>query len=421
MKTPKQNAGDRPANSFRFNLFGLIAFSLCLICGTAFFTSKLLSRRHRPQSFARRVIPDADQQDEHIYTRQGPWGELLIQNMELERPAEYIAAEVKYVRPPTWTFAGMGVAEVKALLLANGLSPAEVAQALAPGAVSAQGTNTLIRPSAQFVLALSAQTRQKLYDGLSGHGVNMYIDAPLVFLGNRIESIYADPRLHPDDVALVRKLVYRSGQGVRFSDFETLLCQIPTTERQITMTQVLSRQLAELVRLCIRPDTDIDKIASYWGNMPNVRFTNVRPLLQALKGLPRGGTVSLLHLLPPFARERLYTFPTPDPTARPVDCHWSTFNFSNENPDGRFADPAFNARYLTENYYEIAKPTIYGDLVVFWNDRGQIVHSAVYLAEDLVFTKNGTRFQQPWMIMRISDLQSTYRNVDVRFLRKKCS
>src|ERR1035441_9617359 len=36
----------------------------------------------------------------------------------------------------------------------------------------------------------------------------------------------------------------------------------------------------------IKPDTDIDKVAAYWGNIPNVRCTDIRPLMEALKALP---------------------------------------------------------------------------------------------------------------------------------------
>jgi hypothetical protein len=42
------------------------------------------------------------------------------------------------------------------------------------------------------------------------------------------------------------------------------------------------------------------------------------------------------------------------------------------------------------------------------NNKNEIKHSATFLADDLVFTKNGNNFRQPWMIMRIDDLLATY-------------
>ena len=73
--------------------------------------------------------------------------------------------------------------------------------------------------------------------------------------------------------------------------------------------------------LVIKPDTDIDKIAAYWGTIPNVRFIDIRPLMAALKALPEGGNLSLFYLLPKFARDRLYTFPLPSQTGDAADLH----------------------------------------------------------------------------------------------------
>ena len=51
---------------------------------------------------------------------------------------------------------------------------------------------------------------------------------------------------------------------------------------------------------------------------------------------------------------------------------------------------------------------MYGDILLLMNDRNEIKHSAVYLADDLVFTKNGNNYRQPWMLMHIPDLLATY-------------
>jgi hypothetical protein len=175
------------------------------------------------------------------------------------------------------------------------------------------------------------------------------------------------------------------------------------------MAKALSRQHAVFAGLAIKPDTDIDKLAGYWSNIPNVRFVDIRPLLEALKALPEGGNLSLFYLLPKFARDRLYTYPLPSHPGDPVqDCHWTTFNFSNDTPDNRFNDPNFAVQYISQNYYHISAPSLYGDILLLMTDKSEIKYSAVYLADDLVFTKNGNNYRQPWMIMRIPDLLATY-------------
>jgi hypothetical protein len=43
------------------------------------------------------------------------------------------------------------------------------------------------------------------------------------------------------------------------------------------------------------------------------------------------------------------------------------------------------------------------------DEEGNLFHAAVYLADDLVFTKNGTSPIAPWTIMPIDHLKSYYR------------
>lgn len=84
-------------------------------------------------------------------------------------------------------------------------------------------------------------------------------------------------------------------------------------------------------------------------------------------------------------------------------------NFFNEVPDDRFTDPAYTVKYLEANYYQIANPTKYGDIILFLDgDSNNAIHSAVYLADDIVFTKNGNNMAQPWMLMHLKDLTMKY-------------
>jgi hypothetical protein len=53
---------------------------------------------------------------------------------------------------------------------------------------------------------------------------------------------------------------------------------------------------------------------------------------------------------------------------------------------------------------------------------GGALHSCVYLADDLVFTKNGDNLLTPWILVRISDLKQVYfsdRDGTVQAYRRK--
>ena len=416
----KKNNETEAVNAFRFSLTGLLLFCLVLIAGTGLVASRLFDARSKPYSFAKNDVPDPDVQDNNMFTRKGPWGELLTQNIKLERPAEYIALDEKAPEPETWTFNGMTLDQVKTLLTANGLAKEDVAAQLAPNRISLLNNSIVFTPDENFLLSLKPGMRQKLYGALYGLGVGMYFDYPFIFPKDSVETVYTDSRLDPEDVALLKQLVYPAANSFRLSDYNLLLRRIPTPERRTMMAKVLSLQPAVLARLCVRPDSDIDKIAAYWGGMDNVRFTDMRPMLEALKGLPHGGTVSLMYFLPPFARTRLYTYPLPSQPGDPkMDCHWSTFNFSSVQPDNRFNDPTFAVDCIQKNFYRIDAPSIYCDILLYVNDKNEIKHSAVFLADDLAFTKYGDNYRQPWMIVRMADMQTMYPALRPVFYRRK--
>ena len=405
MKKSRKLESAQTSNAFQFTLAGLIVFSLALMLGASVIAYKLAAA-NRPKltdDFA--VDPKDKSRTVHV----GPWGEMIVRDIELERPAEFLTPEVAQPQPEKWVFTGMNSEAVKTLLASNGLAPAELAVLFAPGMVRAETSGTVLQPPVDFLLGLKTKTRQRLFSGLTGLGVNMYLDYPYIFPGKDIDSIYANPLLQPDDVALLKQLVYPNAGAWQLSDYDALLGKIPTVERRVTLARALSRQPAVFAGLVIKPDTDIDKLAAYWGHVQNVRFTDIRPLMESLKALPEGGNLSLFYLLPQFARNRLYTYPLPpqpgDPT---MDCHWTTFNFSSETPDNRLNDPNYAVQFIQKNYYQIAAPSIYGDVLLLINDRNEIKHSAVYLADDVVFTKNGNNYRQPWMLMHIPDLLATY-------------
>ena len=64
------------------------------------------------------------------------------------------------------------------------------------------------------------------------------------------------------------------------------------------------------------------------------------------------------------------------------------------------------AQYLANNYYEIGKPSLTGDLVLLVNSRNVLVHTGVHLAGDVVYSKNGANLGQPWVLMREKDMIS---------------
>jgi hypothetical protein len=83
-------------------------------------------------------------------------------------------------------------------------------------------------------------------------------------------------------------------------------------------------------------------------------------------------------------------------------------NFFNDVPDSRFFDPAYLWQVLRRDYVEVPHDFVFGDLLVVLEEGKLPVHMAVYIADDVVFTKNGLQDLQPWVLMKTADMLARY-------------
>ena len=106
------------------------------------------------------------------------------------------------------------------------------------------------------------------------------------------------------------------------------------------------------------------------------------------------------------------TADTPTPS-----CYWTALNFAAERPDPRLlVNPRSPGderteveRRLREDYQPGAVPTQLGDLIVYRRLRdGEPLHLCAFVAADIVFTKNGFGSNNPWCLMRLTDVDALY-------------
>ena len=69
---------------------------------------------------------------------------------------------------------------------------------------------------------------------------------------------------------------------------------------------------------------------------------------------------------------------------------------------------AYVGEVLKKDYYKILNGQQLGDLVFLTTENDTVIHAAAYLADDLVFTKNGVSHTQPWILMHQDDMVETY-------------
>ena len=113
MSRSRQLESASAANVFQFTLAGLIVFILVLVAGAAFLTYKfaIVTRPKLAETFA--VDPKDKSRSVHV----GAWGELVTRDISLERPVEYLTAEVADPSPQVWVFNGLTPDAVKAILV----------------------------------------------------------------------------------------------------------------------------------------------------------------------------------------------------------------------------------------------------------------------------------------------------------------
>jgi len=368
----------------------------------------------------------ADTGDEFT-TLSGGWGELQCRLVSLEQPAEYIAFDKNDWSGPFWHIAAPTESVLKQSLLQAGCDEGTATKLLATKRSDAPG-QWVLKPDDETILGLKEEVRSRLYLLLADNPLNRGQAAPLYVPKGDVERVFQgkfDPARNLETWA--RHLSYKRNGYVYFSDMEVLarVARLNEEERA-TLRRAVSATPVVMARLKVGSPAGLDSVVNYWGfSMPGVLVKDIRPLFDAQLRSPGGGAVSILYVLPPLARAKLYTTPLTPKADEPLpDCHFTALNFFSESVDPQLSNQDYATRYLSERYYQIGAPGRPGDLVVLVDAQNRIVHSATYLAGDVVYTKNGINLGQPWVLMHLDDMLGCYsvkETVRVGYMRKRTS
>ena len=337
-----------------------------------------------------------------------PWGELVEYDVEFEKPDEYITVPTGTNLTTRWFVGHSARREFEQLALSAGIPAGQVAALLDTNRCAAVSNGVWLFPGHELVFRLKPESRQLIYGKLAEFTENTDYMFPFCYRQDALDRWFKNSGLSSGTVELVGRFLYPRGRAMCFSDSAELMNRVPAAHERLRLLKTLWRQAGVVVKLRIRPESDIDRLMAYWG--VGYHAKDFRPLLESMARLPDGGNLDIVHLLPPFARRRLYSYPPPPRNAVEAnrDCHWTSMNFINEEPDDRFCNREFVIAKLTTDYAQIAQPGRLGDLIFWKDDEGVAIHSAVYIADDIVFTKNGANYMQPWTLMRIDDLLAAY-------------
>lgn len=265
-------------------------------------------------------------------------------------------------------------------------------------------------PPPAEVVALDPSVRAAVYEELRRFPHNDEIASPLVFTGGEdVLGWFAGTNLRPELVRLIERLAYPRQGALAFSDASLVMGQTRGESEARQVMAALLRTRSLLLKVAIDPDSDAAAIGSHWARGPADRGWEITSLLASWCDTHTASSFDATHLLPKIPRMLLYTFPNLSMTldgALP-DAHWTSLNFFSTQPGPVFLDPALGAAAITEEMDPVDPPYQFGDILAFQggHERRKTYHSCVYVADDIVFTKNGSKPTAPWVLQEWSDLK----------------
>ncbi len=326
--------------------------------------------------------------------------------IKLQRPDDTFPNQDIKPMPIVWYFAQQSPEEVEQIIKSCDLDPVLEKTLLDKNRWKQEGGRVALTVPAEAVRNLPIEARKKIYSILKKDPSNFFHFNPFRVPVNELDEWLATSGLSPENQRIFREVSWQEGDTIFFYDYQLFEHIITNPQEKKSVAKALSQVPALLMNLKVTPETDVDAVVKYFE--PGGRGREMKPFLESLKRLPEGRQVNVAFFLPTFARLRLYTYPKFEAGRKPYDCFYSAMNFFNEVPDERFLDANFIQQTLQTHYYIVGTNYSFGDLIMLLEDGVKAIHMCVYIADGVVFTKNGGHDLQPWILMRLQDMLKIY-------------
>jgi hypothetical protein len=350
-----------------------------------------------------------------------PWGDLECTHFALAQPERYLPDSSSPWPSPAWYFERTAPQQLAALFNSAETSPSTRRLLLDTNRWEISGDIIVVRPTTELLLGLGRPARERIYAVLANSPINMPQHFPFRFRKNGFDQWFAQSRLAPEKLELIRSLTYTNrGGAMCLADLDVLQEKLGREEYHRLFESLYSEH-SVFLSLRVKPSADLERLARYWGS--GGREQEVLAMLKSIAQLPGGGSINVAYLLPSFARMRLYTFApvTNDFTAAGQDCFWTALNFFRTEAEAQTTTGDRSLERLMSQYAETLEAPQFGDVILFMENR-KAAHACVYIADDVVFTKNGANFHQPWVLMKMNDVLPRYatdRPMSLVVLRRK--
>jgi hypothetical protein len=360
-----------------------------------------------------------------VKLRPGPWGDVEYLPITIAAPRKLLRVQAIEDEVLQWHFTGMSRADVMLRLVRLGVSETLRGTLVSPSVLTVNPRGVRLAPTCEMVRSLNESALTGLYETLSAFPENNPLrwEFQTKYIGS-FEK-YGVSRSAVRSLEAVS--IHRGKYMVTFA-MSCALADMSTQEEKVGVMKALSQQSSMLIRLRLTPKSDVAALADYWGR--GLWTTDVEAILESIKMRPDGGSINILELMPPLAGALLHSYPVPHNFLNGPEvvknCSWTAFNFFRDTPIADYSGEDYVLKALAEDYHPVLSDPRYGDIAVFLTPDRMMRHVAVYLADNVFFTKNGENPWHPWVYSTLEELMESFsfglpegQALNVRYFRSK--
>ncbi|MDP4183148.1 MAG: hypothetical protein Q8942_18920 [Bacillota bacterium] len=345
----------------------------------------------------------------------GLFGNLKLTSIIIQPTTDFIINQIDHKglydtfrSSKQWVFKNATLEEIQLLFRSAGLDNGKCNQLLLNTSVASNGKEYITTPGDSFFWNLAPEIRAKLYPMIGNYSDNPMYSQPLYFESDTAEEWFYNSGLTNEVKDKLISLTYVANGISYISDVHLILPYLSESER-IKFLKIAYRTKSMDIMLQINEGQNVSDIAKYWGSLG--RISNIESILDELSNKPGGGEINIDELLPSIPQKRVNTYcGAYEYETDYKDCHWTTINFFNNSADERYYD----LPDLTIFINEISKPLKrdsqlkFGDIICIFDKNNELIHSCIYIADNLTYTKNGMGNLNPFVISYLDKTISIY-------------
>ena len=205
---------------------------------------------------------------QHILPAQcglGAWGNVHYVESITEMPESSIKVESLPNAPTILFLEAASPLALKLKLRSCELSEQQVNALVENSLAAANGPGYMIRPTDDFIVTLPPEERASLYALLAHDVRNTACAGPFRFDAKANTGWLEQTHLPPPVEKLVCRLLYRYNDMLLFADLSLVLRRFPDKEIYADLFRVLTREATLKAYLRVDQNTDLKKLAQYWG------------------------------------------------------------------------------------------------------------------------------------------------------------